>query len=996
MTYQSTINVTVPATGAPIDSAPVRGNFQSASNDINFIYSLLDGIGSGGTVSSVSASGGTTGLTFSGSPITTAGTLTLGGTLSVSNGGTGQTAYAKGDLLLGVSSGSLAKVGVGINGQILTADSTATSGVKWADATSGGVNSVSGTTNRISVTGTTNPVVDISASYIGQNTITTLGTVATGTWHATTIGAIYGGTGQTAVATGDLLYGSASNTWSILSGVSTGNALISGGLSTAPSWGKIGLTTHVSGNLPVTNLNSGTGATSSTFWRGDGSWATPSGGGDVVGPSSATDNAVARFDTTTGKLIQNSAVTITDTTGIIAGTQGITFSGTSTGTISLIPPAAAGSNTLTLPVATDTLVGKATTDTLTNKSISGSSNTITNVSLSTGVTGNLPVTNLNSGTSASSSTFWRGDGTWATPSGASPLTTKGDIYTFSTVNARLPVGTDGQVLTADSAQTTGIKWSAAGTGNVTGPASSTSGTIPTFSGTTGKIIQNPSSVATLDSNGIITANQFISNGFSGQNQYGFINNSQSLTLGFSGASVLTGTRSITFADASGEVTLNSNTQTLTNKTISGSSNTITNVSLSTGVTGTLLGANGGTGVANTGKTITIGGNFTTSGAFTTTLTVTGNTSVTLPTTGTLATLAGSESLTNKSVNGVTLVNGGTSTLYLSQDGTYTTPAGGGSPSFSSITSGTNTAAAMVVGTGASIAATGSGTITATAVPVGGISGLGTGVATFLATPSSANLASAVTDETGSGVLVFATSPTLVTPALGTPSALVGTNITGTASGFTAGHVTTNANLTGPITSSGNATSIASQTGTGTKFVVDTSPTLVTPILGVATATTINKVTVTQPAAGSTLTIADGKTFTASNTITLTGTDSVSLNVSNIKPHIIGFSSSSPSVAQQGTFSTSQAGTITAWSIGIIGSGTCTVKVWKIATGTAAPTSANSINTSGVSLATGTYIRSTTLTDFTTTTVTANDIFGFEITAISGPTAVFFGLEVTAS
>jgi hypothetical protein len=53
--------------------------------------------------------------------------------------------------------------------------------------------------------------------------------------------------------------------------------------------------------------------------------------------------------------------------------------------------------------------------------------------------------------------------------------------------------------------------------------------------------------------------------------------------------------------------------------------------------------------------------------------------------------------------------------------------------------------------------------------VGDITGLGTGVATFLATPSSANLISAVTDETGTGALVFATSPTLVTPALGTPA-----------------------------------------------------------------------------------------------------------------------------------------------------------------------------------------------------------------------------------
>ena len=63
------------------------------------------------------------------------------------------------------------------------------------------------------------------------------------------------------------------------------------------------------------------------------------------------------------------------------------------------------------------------------------------------------------------------------------------------------------------------------------------------------------------------------------------------------------------------------------------------------------------------------------------------------------------------------------------------------------------------------------------------------------------------DETGTGLAVFATSPILTTPNLGTPSTLVGTNITGTAAGLTAGTVTTNANLTGEVTSVGNATTL---------------------------------------------------------------------------------------------------------------------------------------------------------------------------------------------
>jgi hypothetical protein len=103
-----------------------------------------------------------------------------------------------------------------------------------------------------------------------------------------------------------------------------------------------------------------------------------------------------------------------------------------------------------------------------------------------------------------------------------------------------------------------------------------------------------------------------------------------------------------------------------------------------------------------------------------------------------------------------------------------------------------------------------GTLTAngTSIPASKTLVVTTDKISALAATTSAELAGVISDETGSGSLVFASSPTLVTPDLGTPSALVGTNITGTAAGLTAGTVTTNANLTGDVTSVGNATSIA--------------------------------------------------------------------------------------------------------------------------------------------------------------------------------------------
>jgi hypothetical protein len=553
-----------------------------------------------------------TATTFRGALIGNASSATsVTGNVAAVNGGTGHSIYSPGDMLYASTSTALVKLPIGVPGTVLRVSSGNVP--SWSTAGAGTVINVTGTPNRITVTDpTVSPVLDIASTYAGQPSISTLGTITTGIWNGTELGVARGGTGRTTLAAGRVLVGNGTGILNSVDGDVPNLVLTSNGPGLAPTFKSPGAgdmvlnvdqtvtgikTFGVPGNVGKLVLAGNTSGT--TILNGPSAGL----GGIVILPLTGTLATLAGTETLTNKTLTSPTLT-NPSIGAAVGTTLVLGGGTplgttnQTGTGRIVMDNTPTLITPDIGVATGTSLNLGG-GTVTAATFSGTANDVNNVN-------GVAASTVRAGAAlANSSSTSNAVGTIVKRDGS------GD-FSAGTITANL-TGIASRATLADNA-TNAVN---ATNTNITDNDATSTATYPTFVlSTSGNRAQNINSakLTYIPSTGLLTSKGMSAEQFTSiaSGIPPFVVNSSSVVLNLQSAtaSALHTPRLIYGTSFNGTTDLN----------------------------GPVLGAFGGTGVglANSGKTITIGGgNFSTSGTGTLNLNTTANTNVTLPISGTL-------------------------------------------------------------------------------------------------------------------------------------------------------------------------------------------------------------------------------------------------------------------------------------------------------------------------------------------------------------------------